>query len=55
MQPSEPSIEYELQTSQDYLRIAAQALEQANMPATAAMLRSQADRNQKVLSPLQRR
>jgi hypothetical protein len=49
MAPFEPDVMDELQTSLDYLRVAAQALEQSNMPATAALMRLQAERNQKAL------
>lgn len=47
--PPEPDVINELQSSLDYLRMAAQALEQSNMPATAALMRLQAERNQKAL------
>jgi hypothetical protein len=48
-------LEQELGTSTEYLRIAAQELENKGYPAMARMLRGQADRNIELLTPLAKR
>ena len=48
-------IEYELNTSTEYLRIAAREFEKSGYPSIANMLRYQAERNAQLLAPLAKR
>ena len=49
------NIEYELNTSTEYLHIAAREFEKSGLPALANMLRYQAERNAQLLAPLAKR